>query len=381
MGAFSAHARQWAIDHALPLWADAGFDRSTGLFVEKLDLDGGPVADVPRRLTVQARQIYTYAHAALLGWYPAGGDLAPRTANAMIARYHGADGNAGWLYTTAPDGTPADATRDFYAQAFALYALAWAYKLQPDPQFAVARDATLDFLDRSMAHAAGGYRAALGSDGSMMPQNPHMHLLEAMLAWWEATGEERFLARADTLVALWRTRFFQPAHGTLSEYFDAAWQPLPGERGRLCEPGHHFEWVWLLHRYAAARGGKAEAAADALYRHAVTHGHAADGRVIDELVDEGRATKPSSRCWPQTEAIKAHGALHEAGDAGAEALALRSGMALFTHFLGRPVAGGWIDQVDADGAPASAAMPATTLYHAFLAIAEANRVWPAISPR
>ena len=44
-------------------------------------------------------------------------------------------------------------------------------------------------------------------------------------------------------------------------------------------------------------------------------------------------------------------------------------------FLGRPVAGGWIDHVDANGAPMVDFMPASTLYHVFLAAAEADRLW------
>ena len=48
---------------------------------------------------------------------------------------------------------------------------------------------------------------------------------------------------------------------------------------------------------------------------------------------------------------------------------------LLGAFLGRPVAGGWIDHVDATGAPIVDSMPASTLYHVFLAAAEADRVW------
>jgi mannose/cellobiose epimerase-like protein (N-acyl-D-glucosamine 2-epimerase family) len=48
---------------------------------------------------------------------------------------------------------------------------------------------------------------------------------------------------------------------------------------------------------------------------------------------------------------------------------------LLAVFLGRPVAGGWIDHVDANGAPIVDTMPASTLYHVFLAAAEADRVW------
>ena len=70
----------------------------------------------------------------------------------------------------------------------------------------------------------------------------------------------------------------------------------------------------------------------------------------------------------------------EAGDAAAGPRAARVIDRLMEVFLGRPVAGGWIDHVDAAGAPLVDFMPASTLYHVFLAVAEADRVWGAEKP-
>ena len=36
--------------------------------------------------------------------------------------------------------------------------------------------------------------------------------------------------------------------------FDADWRPLAGLTGRLVEPGHQFEWAWLLERWSRLRG-------------------------------------------------------------------------------------------------------------------------------
>jgi mannose/cellobiose epimerase-like protein (N-acyl-D-glucosamine 2-epimerase family) len=85
--------------------------------------------------------------------------------------------------------------------------------------------------------------------------------------------------------------------------------------------------------------------------------------------------KASRRCWPHTEAIKAEVAADEAGDEQAAPRAAQTIDRLLGAFLGRPVAGGWIDHVDANGSPIVDTMPASTLYHVFLATAEADRVW------
>jgi mannose-6-phosphate isomerase len=58
--------------HSLPLWSGEGWDPVAGGFVEKLDTEGRADRAAPRRVRVQARQIYCFAKAADLGWYPQG---------------------------------------------------------------------------------------------------------------------------------------------------------------------------------------------------------------------------------------------------------------------------------------------------------------------
>ena len=62
-----AQLSTWFSDHALPLWGDAGYDAALGLFHERLDFAGRPLALLPRRLMVQCRQLYVFSHATLLG--------------------------------------------------------------------------------------------------------------------------------------------------------------------------------------------------------------------------------------------------------------------------------------------------------------------------
>ena len=141
-----------------------------------------------------------------------------------------------------------------------------------------------------------------------------MHLFEAMLAWFEATGREMFLARAAELYGMMAARFFQHGTGILAEYFDGGWNPREGIHGRICEPGHHFEWSWLLRRYAKLSGRGDSPIAEKLKAFGDRHGFDAEGFVVDELLDDGRVHKPSRRSWPHTEAIKAEAAAAELGD-------------------------------------------------------------------
>jgi mannose-6-phosphate isomerase len=370
-----ARLKSWVVDHALPLWGEVGFDSARGSFVERLTFEGAPLLSAPRRAMVQGRQIYVFSHAATLGWWPQGRTIALEAAHRLIDRYHAVDGAPGWVFSVDPDGAVRDAKRDFYAHAFALFGLAWAYKLSPEPRFLSTALATLRVLDQHFASPTGGYHSVLPADAGRREQNPHMHLFEAMLAWFEVTGRAMFLARAGELYGMMTGRFFQCETGVLAEYFDGSWNPRGGHPGRICEPGHHFEWSWLLRRYSglAARGDPP--IARALKAFGDRHGFDREGFVVDELLDDGRVHKASRRCWPHTEAIKAEVAAAETGDTGAPLRAAQTIDRILAVFLGRPVAGGWIDHVDANGAPIVDFMPASTLYHIFLAAAEADRVW------
>jgi mannose/cellobiose epimerase-like protein (N-acyl-D-glucosamine 2-epimerase family) len=370
-----ASLKSWTLDHALPLWGGIGWDSARGAFVERLSFEGAPLRSAPRRAMVQGRQIYVFSHAAILGWWPQGETIALEAAHRLIDRYHGADGAPGWVFAVHPDGAVHDPKRDFYAHAFALFGLAWAYKLSPEPRFLSTALTTLCVLDQHFASPTGGYHSVLPAEPGRREQNPHMHLFEAMLAWFEATGREVFLARAAELHGMMTARFFQPKSGILAEYFDGAWNPIEGTAGRIWEPGHHFEWSWLLRRHAALSGGEDPPIALALKAFGDRHGFDADGFVVDALLDDGRVHKASRRCWPHTEAIKAEVAAAEAGDREAPLRAARTIERLMAVFLGRPIAGGWIDHVDSKGAPIVDFMPASTLYHVFLAAAEADRAW------
>mgnify|MGYP000125433051 CR=1 FL=1 len=126
------------------------------------------------------------------------------------------------------------------------YAFAWRHKATRD---AASRDwlhRTLDFIEGHMRHPGGlGFWHELPAKG-WRQQNPHMHLTEACLAAYEATGETRFADAATKLIDLFQSKLFDQHSGTLAEYFADDWSRAPGEEGRLVEPGHQLEWAWIL---------------------------------------------------------------------------------------------------------------------------------------
>ena len=365
----SAHAafRDWVFGQALPFWGAAGHDGPGGGACEHLRLDGTPADVAFKRMRVQARQIYVFSHAALLGWTE--GERLAHDGYAFITR-HGQRDDGSWVRTLSRMGDVVDPAADLYDLAFVLFALAWYARLTGLDEPLQRARRTLGFIESSMRFAPAGYQNVTPAEPGPRQQNPHMHLLEAMLALHETTGDERYLAVAHELVALFRERLFEPDGGTLGEFFTADWRLAPGEAGSLAEPGHHYEWVWLLDQYERRTGLSLTGQIGRLYSFARRAG--ADprtGLVWDAVNRDGSARSRTSRLWPQAEALKAHIAMARRGAGGAD-LIVPVTRNIGTRFLAGCPPGAWIDQLDADGAPAATRIPTSSFYHLFMAYAE-----------
>ncbi|EIZ77186.1 mannose-6-phosphate isomerase [Novosphingobium sp. Rr 2-17] len=337
----------WLCRFALPLWSEAGLDDNS--FVERLALDGTPQPDVPRRVMVQARQIHVFATAARKGWFPGGADLALRAGETMIARYWQAGGQPGWAFSCTRAGSVVDNRRDFYAHSFVLLALAAMIRLDAAPRTVALVRRTLAFLDDTLAHPAGGYAEAWPCSVLPRRQNPHMHLLESLLALQETGLCGDFGPRIAAMIELFDTRFLSAGDDVLTEDYDADWMPVNPDGA--FEPGHHFEWVWLLTRTAALTGITVEDRVARLLRRGL-YGIDASARVIDRMGLNGPIAE-SCRLWPAMEAAKVL-----TGTARERVLE-----AAWHTFFAPAHPGGWIDHVDARGTPLTAYMPASSLYH------------------
>src|SRR6185437_2034529 len=266
----------WVKSECLPFWGSAGVDWSQGGFHERLDFEGRPV-DVSKRLMVQGRQLYVYCHASLSGWYPPARFVAERCLEYMIDSYFEGDGNPGWVFSVSPDGNVASSARDTYAHAFALFGLAWYLRLKPDCQILSIVNKTLDFIDESLASTNGGFYDCIPQKGILRHQNPHMHLFEAFLALYESSGGLEYLVQAKKIFELFTASFFRPDQGYLCEHLTDALTPAGGDRGQVCEPGHHYEWIWLLRKFECLSGEDTGYYCRRLYDHADQHGWDKDG--------------------------------------------------------------------------------------------------------
>ena len=364
LAALRAQLVQWLVDSAYPLWAHAGIDPRSGGFIETLAQNGTGLPH-PRRARVHPRQIYAFAQARSLGWKGDVCGIVTRGIDYFETRYLRSDG----LFRTlaAADGAPLDDQAVLYDQAFALlgYAAAGA-ALDARDGFEKRALALYDALEKRFAVGDGAFRSDETGRGHF-ESNPHMHLLEACLAWAEMGADPVWAVRARELVHLAVTKFVRADTGALGEAYGADWLPAPGVAGRIIEPGHQFEWAWLLLR---ARDRHPAALREvALRLIAVGEEHGVHGQVaVNSLLDDFSIQDPNARFWPQTERLKA--ALLAAELTGAERYweMAAAAAASLLPYLDTPMPGLWLDVRQPDGKLVDSPSPASTFYHLVCAI-------------
>jgi mannose-1-phosphate guanylyltransferase/mannose-6-phosphate isomerase len=356
LGDAAAWYEMWLRTAALPLWSTAGVDPVSGAFREALRLDGRP-EEAWRRARVQAREVIVYASAAKAGIEGPWLSVARRGFEDFKRGYRAESGL--FLNSLELDGTIRDESTPIYEQAFALLAMAALYQVAPDLSDLPAEALKTLLGLEPYRHPKGGFRE-LGDHP--FQANCLMHLLEAALAWDELGVDPAWTSLADELVGLARTRFIDADGGFLREFFDADWRPAAGDDGRQVEPGHQFEWAWLLERWGGARGDEAaRAEARRLFQSGLRGIDAVRGVAVDVLWDDLSVRDARARLWPQTEYLKA--ALWLGDDA--EALRAAKGLALY---LDVPARGAWRDKLGPDGHFIDEPAPASSFYHLIGAI-------------
>ncbi|HEV7415179.1 MAG TPA: AGE family epimerase/isomerase, partial [Tianweitania sediminis] len=214
-------------------------------------------------------------------------------------------------------------------------------------------------------------------------QNPHMHLYEACLQAFEVSRESIWMSRAASTRSLALRHFHDTETGSIAEWRAPDLRPLQDATGLRREPGHQYEWAWLLWREAELGGDPATRdLAEQLALFAERHGVAATGPMagaaLDAVSAQGSVVEDTFLLWPQTEAIKWYAARAMAGDdqAGVRARALLCLM-FERWFAGRRF---WVNQLAADGHVIQPATLTRLFYHLALALTEGAGagLWPGI---
>lgn len=353
--------QRWLVNDAYPFWAQHGYDPVHGGFHETLGSDG-PLANEPRRARVQLRQIYSFARAADFGWRENALRFVRGGLDYFFKHYRRRDG----LFRTlvAPDGTALDESALLYDQAFVLLALAESHKIPgPGPELVQAARSLRTRLYEQLKRPGPGFRCGVPAALPLLA-NPHMHLLEAALSWTAISDEPAWAALADEIVALALDHLIDRRTGALLETFDENWLPL-AKRG--VEPGHQFEWAWLLLRWNERADARVRDAAIRLAEIGETHG-VRHGVAINALLEDFSVHDDQARLWPQTERLKAAALLATTTREPRYWSMTEQAAAGLGRYLETGVPGLWYDRLTADGQFVQERSPASSFYHIVCAI-------------
>ncbi|GAB6879374.1 AGE family epimerase/isomerase [Halorubrum gandharaense] len=305
---------------------------------------GEPYSGDRRHLVATCRATANFALGAVAGGPDWCREAASHGLDFLADGHRGAEG---FHLVVDADGDTVDRTRSAYAHAFVLLAYARATEAGLDG----ARDGldrAADLLDDRFVESSGLLRSDCDPDWDELEpyrgQNANMHACEAYLAAYEATGDDRFLARARTIAHGLTVRLAAETDGLLWEHYTADWdhdfaynadEPRHQFRPPGYQPGHHLEWaklLALLDRYDGPANGGGHDASDA--------GDAADDRpengwyaraveLFDDAVDlgwtgdgfaytvgrDGAVRVPDRYGWAVAEGIGAAAALAERAEA------------------------------------------------------------------
>ena len=232
-------------------------DAELGGYINQLRDDGSVFDRMTKHLVGTCRFVYNYALASLALDDPAYQAAAAHGLRCLQELHRQSDGGFAWVLQGR---AVEDGTRHCYGHAFVLLASAGAAKAGIEGASALVSD-VYDLLEsRFWEPAVQLYVDEIKADdwNAIAPyrgQNANMHMCEAMLAAYEATGEAKCLDRAHVLARRICVELADQADGLIWEHYRTDWthdwdynrddpQNLFKPYGYL--PGHFTEWAKLL---------------------------------------------------------------------------------------------------------------------------------------
>jgi sulfoquinovose isomerase len=351
------HHRAWLARQAeilLDQFQPVVIDPKGGFF--DLDERGLPKRESPKRgLIATGRLVHSFAVAQMMG-RPGAATIVDHGMKALWTLHR--DPVAGGYPWEAGPG--ADTTRQAYGHAFVLLAASSA-SLAGHPDAArVIADVTNVILDRFWEARHGAvaeeFDAAWKPLSGYRGQNANMHMTEALMAAFEATGEARYLEMAEQIATRVIHTIARAHDWHVFEHFDAEWQPDTTYRGSDMfrpfgtTPGHALEWSRLIAQLDALNGGRLSwtvEASRALFTQAVTDGWDAATGGFYYTLDYSHAPSIRDRLWwPACEAVAAAAFLRgRGGDDFFEVWYRRVWDWSAQHMLDRSH-GGWLNELD-----------------------------------
>jgi len=400
----------------LPFWIERSPDRECGGFLTYFDRHGRATGEATKTFLMQIRMLFTMAAAHRAGY--GGGrcaELAEMGARFILDHYWDNE-HDGWIWIADREGRPTVADKVGYGQCFAMYAFSEYALATGDGRGRDAALRTLDAISRHMTDPRnGGFFELMEPDwrpkppgragGDRKSLDVHMHMMEALTALFELTGEDAHRCRLLEVIDLILTRTLHPETGLGYVQFALDWTPLPAilfetEWGRDAEPdggpahpldmtspGHNVELAWLLLHADDVLGVPRHTHADVVRRicdHCVEFGLDAElGGVYADVPMARPPLKTEKQFWQQAEVLI--GMLDACSLLGDEKYwtAFRNVYDfVFDKLVVMDAGGEWYERVDREGNPIDDALGHAwkISYHTVRSMIEVVRRLRSLSP-
>jgi sulfoquinovose isomerase len=280
-----------------------------------LDAAGRPFGNI-RHLHQTARMVHCFAIAAKLG--RPGAETIVDHGMRYLWEGHRDRRHGGYCWSVADDGFKDD-TKQAYGHAFVLLAAADASMIGHPLAKEMLADVTdvlnIRFWDENYGAVSEEFARNWAKISTYRGQNSNMHLTEALMAAFEATGTAAYLDKAKSIARLIIARHAASLDYAVAEHFDEQWKIDRGYKGSDMfrpagtTPGHWLEWSRLMAQLWVL-DGRREAwmieAAQQLFRSAVNRGwDEARGGFYYTLDFSNAPIITHKIWWPVTEAIGA----------------------------------------------------------------------------
>ncbi len=241
-----------------------------------------------------ARQLFLFSSLIDHAEVPDARTRAGALFRSLQQHFHDAE-HGGWFYSIDPQGKPLDRRKDLYTHAFIIFACAHYWAKVHDPLAESVLNAALNVVAERFADDDGLYEAQLDEDWSALGtgalQNPLMHLAEAFLATLSVRADPATQSAMDALVIHMQRRFVDTATGVMLE------KPL-GAVDNWYEPGHQFEWFFLLQSAPDLHGRELHESMTRAFAYAQAQGvDAQSGAVKAMLTLDGTVRDATQRIW------------------------------------------------------------------------------------
>lgn len=304
------------IDNILKYWLTEVYDPSRKTFFGKISNEGEKFPGAPLSAVLVTRIMWTFAAAYRIYPTVTYKKMANEAFRILLENFWDQE-NGGIYWSVFPNGKPEDKKKQFYAEAFFIYALSeyhLAFGSENAKQIAIS---LFLLIERNAFDAEfGGYIEANTADwneigdqhlssrdlNTQKSMNTHLHILEAYTNLYRIYNDEQVKIKLEHLIRIFLDKIIDRKTGHLILFFDNDWTI----RSEIDSYGHDIESTWLLCEAAQVLGKNAiiKAVKSVVLKISdviLKEGFAKHGGMYYEIV--GGNLLEQFDWWPQAEAV------------------------------------------------------------------------------